>query len=411
MGRHRSVLALVLVVAGCGGGKKAPTKPIAKPETKPARPTPPPETEADREQKRHAAAVAIVPEGASCLPPAFKDDGAPRLELVAVGNGAVVCAIDTDRARLLGPIACWKLNLQTGALSYQDPTPMPGRGFDVLLDDRCARGFCLPKDAKLAGAKLAHVAWNLDSTKVAVLVGDDVHLFDAATKAHQSSFTIRGDKGVSNDPTAVHFVGDMLFVEGADQGPYSAVWMFKADGTQMGPLTAIGAKDDKPMSTYHGAFAILDVNRVAIAEKGYESVTIVELATGKRAKLVRKVAKPACKAGELDQFWHDGDKVTDRCKDGLNKIYGHLMGATTIAGNTSLLALLRNDRLGELAVLDAKTLAEKRVLRMPWCDKGDKGDAAAAPADKPEKAMKKDAASKSKAKGAAKSSDPDEGGE
>jgi hypothetical protein len=410
MGRHLVVGCLLL--AACGGGnKKQADKPIAKQSAKPDKPIPPPETEADRDKKRHALAVAIVPEGSSCLPVALKDDNAPRLEVAAVGKDAKVCAIDTDRTRLLGPIACWKLDLKSGAIAYQEPAPLPGRGIDVMIDDRCARGFCVPKDAKLGASKVAHVAWNLEGTKIAVLVGDDVHMFDTANKAHLSSFTIRGDKGVSNDPVSVHFVGETIFVEGADQGPYSAVWVFKTDGTQVGPITAIGAKDDKPMSTYHGSFSILDGNRVAIAERGYETVTLYEIDSGKRTKLVRKLAKPTCKPDEIDAFWHDGDKVTDRCKDSMNKLYGHLMGATTIAGATSLLALLRNDRLGELSVLDPKSLVEKRALKMPWCDanKSDKGgtadkDDSAAPPDK-----KKDGTRGPKAK--AKSSDPEEGGQ
>src|SRR5439155_2694211 len=95
-------------------------------------------------------------------------------------------------------------------------------------------------------------------SKVAVLVGDDVHIFDAGTKAHENSFSVRGDKGLTNEPTAVHYVGDTIFVEGADQGPYSAVWAFKQDGTQAGPINALGGKDEKPVSTYHGSFPVLN---------------------------------------------------------------------------------------------------------------------------------------------------------
>ena len=414
MGRH--VLVVCALIAACGGNKKQAAKPVAKDtETKPP---PPVETEADREKKRHEIAVAIVPEGSACLPIALKDENAPRLELAAVGKDAIVCAIDTDRTRLLGSIACWKLDLKVnpGALEYRDPSPLPGRGFDVKLDDRCARGFCLPADAKL-GDGVAHMAVNLDGTKRAVLVGTDVHVFDEASRAHQSAFTIAGDKGVTNDPIAIHFVGDALFVEGADKGPYSAVWVFKPDGSPVGPIVALGGKNDKPMSTYHGSFSILDSNRVAIAERGYDTFTIYEIDNGQRTKLVRKVGKPTCKPDELDTFWHDGDKVTDRCRDSVNKLFGPFIGATTIAGQTSLLSLLRNDRLGELAVLDSKTLAEKRTLKMPWCSAGGAkgaddassggggGDAADKQPEKPAKATRGP-----KKKGA-KSSDPEEGGE
>lgn len=371
----RLVVPLALVACGGGGGKKAPAKPKGSLSKKTKAPA---ETEESREKKRHAAALAIVPEGSSCLPAALKEAGAPRLELTANGGEAVVCAIDTDRERLLGPVGCWKVKLDDGTLAYQAPTPIPGRGISVKLDDRCARGFCLPKDAKVPGDKIAHMAWNADGSKVAVLAGDDVHLFDAGTKAHESSFSIRGgDKGVSNDPTAVHWVGDAIFVEGADQGPYSAVWMFKADGTPQGPMQAIGAKDDKPMSTHGGSFSLLDKNRVAVSEQGFSTMTIYEVDTSKRSKLVRKLTKPPCKNDELDAYWHDNtEALTPKCKEHMEKNFEHLVGATAVAGSKNFLVLLRGPRLGELAVLDAKTLAEKKVIKLPWCGAG--GDAAPA---------------------------------
>jgi hypothetical protein len=399
--RQVRILVPLLAFAACGGGgKKAP----AKPENT-AMEAPPPhvETEADREQKRHAEALEIVPEGSKCLPAALKDEGAPKLQLAASGSDAIVCAVDQDKARLLGLVGCWKVDLASGALAYQDPatTTLPGGSVTVKLDGNCARGYCLPKDAKLAG-DTAHMSWNLDGSKVAVLVGDDVHLFDAATKAHESSFSIRGDKGVSNDAFAVHYVGDTVFVEGSNQGAYSAVWAFKQDGTQVGPINGLGGKEEKPVSTWHGSFSVLDKTRVGLAEHGMDTMTVYEVDTGKRTKLVRKVGKVACKPDELDAFWHDGDKVTDKCKDSVMKASGHLMGATAVMGSKSLLVLLRNARLGELAVIDAKTLAEKKAIKMPWCDGGDgKADKADAKEDK-----------KAPAKAAAKkTSDPEEGGQ
>jgi hypothetical protein len=394
----------MLALAACGGGKKPAAK---KPTQEVEAPPPKVETEEDRQAKRLSQAHEMIPEGSKCLPVKLKDDGAPVLELAAVGADAMVCAVDKDKDRLLGPVGCWKIDLATGGLEYQDPAPLPGLSIDVKLDDHCARGFCLPKEAKVAGSGAAHMSWNIDKTKVAVLVGDDVHIFDAATKAHESSFSIRGDKGLSNDPVGVHFVGDTVFVEGADQGPYSAVWGFKAaDGAAQGPINALGGKDEKPVSTWHGSVSVLDKNHIGLSSQGMETLTIFEVDSGKRTKLVRKVPKVSCKPDELDAFWHDGDKVTDKCKDSVMKASGHLMGAQAVMGSKSLLVLLRNDRLGELAVLDAKSLAEKKAIKMPWCSDGDQKAGAAAAADKKEEKTEKKADTKSK-----KASDPEEGGQ
>jgi hypothetical protein len=253
------------------------------------------------------------------------------------------------------------------------------------------------------------MSWNLDGTKVAVLVGDDVHIFDAGNKTHESSFSVRGDKGLTNNGVGVHYVGDTIFVEGADEGPYSAVWAFKQDGTAQGPINALGGKDEKPVSTYHGSFSVLDKTHVGLSENGMETLTTYEIDTGKRAKLVRKVGKLSCKPAEVDAFWHDGDKVTDKCKESIQKASGHLIGATAVMGSKSLLVLLRGDRLGELAVMDAKSLAEKKAIKMPWCgaEGGEKSDQKeeAAPKDK-KKAAPAPAASAPK-----KASDPEEGGQ
>lgn len=392
-----SIFALA-VGCGGGGGKKNVEQP-SDDDTAAEAPKPKPETEADRAKKRVNLAHEIIPEGSSCLPQSLKEENAPRLQLAAVGKDAVVCAMDQDPERLLGPVGCWTIDLPTGKLTYKEPEPLPGRGFSVHLDGTCARGYCLPSAPK---SDVVRIAWNLDGSKVAVLADDEVHLFDAASKAHESSFSIRGEKGLTNDPKALYFVDNAILVEGADQGPYSAVWVFKTDGTQVGPITSLGGKQEKPISTYHGSVSILDKTRVAVGEKGMALLTTYDVTNGARAKLVRKVPKLKCKAAELDAYWVDGDKVTDKCKASINAASGHLMGATAVAGAKSLLVLLRGDRLGELAVMDAKYLKEKSVIKMPWCE----GDGGGAAADEP-------AQKKSTTRGAvpADSSDPQEGGE
>ena len=358
----RSAVLLVWVVA-CGA-KKPPVQPEPV-----AKPPPPPETEADREAKRHAAAIAIVPEGSSCLPAGLKEENGPMLDMAAVKNDtasdAIICAIDSDRTRLLGPVGCWKIDLQTGALAYHAPVPLPGRNLDALLDGRCVRGLCLPDDTKLPETKTVHLSWSSpDAAKVAMLVGDDVHLFDAASKSHSSVFSIRGDKGVTGTALAIYATSDDVFVEGND-GTTTNVWRFKSDGTASGPLT--GISDNKPLSTYHGAFMVLDIDHVGIAERGFTTLTSFKLDTGQRIKAVRKIGKLACKPEEVEAYWHDGDSVSDKCKGSIASQYATFIGATALMGRTSLLVMLRDDRLGELSVMDPKSLAEKKALKMPWC--------------------------------------------
>ncbi len=353
-------------LAACGSKGPPVVAPDPEPKTMPKKPDPPPETEEDRAQRRHTVALTLVPENSSCLPLSLKDSSAPRLDLAAVGIDAVVCAVDTDPARLLGPVGCWKVDLKSGALTYYPPAPLPSRGFDALFDDNCVRGYCLPRTATVPANKTAHLVWNLDSTKVAVLAGDDVHIFDAAARSHLSTFSVRGDKGVTNEPTAIHWVGDTLLVEGTE-GPFAGVWVYKLDGTPVGPIEPIGSKDGKPISTFGGSFSILDDKRVALAEQGFSALTVYEVGTSRRTRQVRKIPKVPCKPDELDAYWKNTEVTSQKCKDALIKNFSSLIGAEAVAGKTSLLVMMRGSRLGELAVLDMQTLAEKKAIKLPWC--------------------------------------------
>ncbi|HEX7703446.1 MAG TPA: hypothetical protein VF403_22050 [Kofleriaceae bacterium] len=419
----RSLAAsLILLVACGGGGDKKVKKPKPKHEDVEQ---PAPESEASRESKRKAARLAIVPAGSNCLPTSLKEQGAPQLELAGVGADAILCAVDSDPTRLLGEVGCWKVDLKNMGpgsvpLLYQDAVPQPGHDIAAKVVDGCARGFCSP--GKNASAEVAHLSWNSDGSKVAMLVGTDVHLFDAGTKKHVSTFGIAGDKGVTGTGTALHFVADSVVVEGGDDAAPGA-WVFKLDGSATGQIMALGGKDEKPLSLRKGSFSVLDPMKIAIADHGMETFTEYEIATGKRTKSVRKPPKLPCKPAEIEAYWADGDKVTDKCKAAIAQAEGPWVGATAVMGSKSLLFVMKGDRLGELAVVDPKTLAEtKKALKMPWCGGGDTagGDAPvekkAAKADKSVKAEKADddaaPPAKSSSRGAVKKGgDPEDGGE
>jgi hypothetical protein len=359
------VLGPVALLA-CGGGKKAVEEPKSDDTAAVKAPPPKAETEEDRERKRHAEAIQIIPDGATCLPGDLRKPNAPRLELAAIGSDAVVCAIDQDRTRLLGPVGCWSIAVggdHPGALTYQPAAPLPGRGLAVMFDDRCARGYCLPKDAKVPADPVALITWNLDNSKVAVLSAGWIHVYDAASKAHESAFEL---KGLAGEPTAIHWNGEAIFVEAGD-GTTSAVWGFKPDGTPTGALEPISGKG--PLSTKGGSFILLDKTRVAVSEQGMSTLTIFETDTGKRSKLVRKLPASACKKDELDALWKDPNAAASpKCKDFVTKTFSHLTGADAVAGTKNFLVLLRGPRLGELAVIDSKTLAERKAIKMQWCD-------------------------------------------
>ena len=377
MVRHLGVLACLFAMVGCGGDSKKP--PPKKPVVEKPDPEPPKETAADRAAKREAAANAIVPKDSTCLPMALKASDAPHLELAAIGSDAVVCAIDNDADRALGNLGCWKVDLASGELAFRSRDLVNSRGVTVKLDGKCAHELCLPKDAKVPEDRKALVVANSDGTKYAMLVGEDMHIYDGE-KTHEAAWSIRGDKGITSDPVRLHWVGSHIFIEGPD-----GVFTYKAaDGTPVGPIEPIGGKDGKPVPTKGNSVVVLDKSRIAIGENGFSTVTTYEADSGKRAKLVRKVAKSPCKPAETDAYWK-GEDAPAKCKTFMDKNYGHLVGADAVAGSKNLLVLLRGPRLGELAVLDAKTLAEKKAIKLAWCEGGEAADDKPAEKKKPAK--------------------------
>jgi hypothetical protein len=209
----------------------------------------------------------------------------------------------------------------------------------------------------------------------------------------------------------VHWIGDTIYVRGADAGPGAYVWAFKVDGTAQGPLQGVGGKDN--LNVHGGSFSALGKNKVVVSEKGYSTATIIEVDTGKRTKAVRKVATGPCKAPDIEAFWTDAE-VPAKCKDHMTKSYGHLIGADAILGSTNLLVLLRGSRLGELVVLDIKTLKERDTFKLAWCDatadNGAGGNAPDADAAKPED-KKPERKTRAPVKKDSKEEDPDQGGE
>ncbi|CAN5409105.1 hypothetical protein BH11MYX1_BH11MYX1_45220 [soil metagenome] len=416
---HRSLAASLIFLAACGGGDKKVKTPKPKEDSIQL---PPEETEASRELKRKTARLAIVPEGANCLPAALKEPGAPRLELAGVGADAVLCAVDVDGTRLLGPVGCWKVDLESKTdgkvpLVYRAPAPAPGHSISTKLHDGCGWGFCSPgKNA----SGVVEMSWNADGSKVAMLAGTDVHIFDVASKKHLSTFGIAGDKGVSGQASAIHFVGDSIVIEG---GSDDNAWVWKADGTATGVINALGGKDEKPIAMKKGSFSVLDATKIGLADHGMDTFTVYELESGKRSKAVRKPAKLACKPAELEAYWADGDKVTDKCKEGIAKTSGPWIGATGVLGAKNLLFVMQGERLGELAIVDPRTLAEtKKALKMPWCG-AEAGEGARAPSPSAgAPATTRKAAEKSNSNEAApskassrapvkKGGDPEDGGE
>ena len=282
------VLGTSLVACGGGSSKKEAKKPVATKSTKKKKPPAvKKETEEDRAKKREAAAEELVASGSTCLPTSLKDPASQlTLELGALSSEAILCAMDHDSSRLLGAAGCWTIDLGAGGLAFRDRNAIPGRGFHAAIDPgNCVRGYCLPKDQEISADRPALIAWNLDGKQTAVVAGDHIHLFDAESKELSKSIALRdpaqGDKVMPGEAAGLWFLGETLFLQGGEEGA-SSIWMYKADGSAAGQMMGLG-KGNTPVAMGHGSFSVLDKDRVAVAERGFSTLTIFEVASGKRS--------------------------------------------------------------------------------------------------------------------------------
>ncbi len=352
--------AAIALVSGCGGSAKKTT---GKPKTKIAnKKSTKGKTEADYVKERMKAIHAIVPEGSTCLP-----EEKLTYQLTLAGEEIILCGNDADRERALGQIACWSVDKASHALTYKGETALPGRSTLVKTEAGCARGYCPP--TKLPAGP-AHIAWSSDSSKVAVVVGTTASLFEADSKKHLSDINLadeaQAEKAVKGNITDFAFVGDTLFVVGAESAAVANVWMFKADGTAQGTVGSPNPKEKAPISVHAGSLVVLDSDHVGLSEAGLSALYSVEVSTGKRSKIVRKLPKFACSSKELAAYWSmDGSAVPDKCKTSLDAAVGGFIGSDLIAGKKAMLGTLQGKP--ELVVLDLKNLAEKTTIKLAVC--------------------------------------------
>ncbi len=363
-------VAAATLVASCGGSSK---KTSSKPKTKIAIKKPSKgKTQADYARAHSNAIHAIVPEGSSCLP-----EEKLNLQVALAGEEVVLCGNDTDAERALGQIACWTIDKATGGLTYKAPAPLPGRAIMVKTEAGCALGYCPP--AKLP-AGTAHVALSTNGAAAVVVTGTTANIFDAESKKHKFEFDLAdaelAGNAIRGNVVDLVFVGDTLFVAAGESPSLTNVWMFKEDGKGVGPVGSPNPKEKDPVSVHAGSLSVLDADHVGLSEAGMSALYSVEVATGKRAKLVRKLPKFSCSAKELAAYWSmDGSEIAAKCKSSIDPAMGPFIGADFIAGKKAMLGSLRGGRRGELVVLDLKTLAEKTTIKLKVCSEA--GDAPA----------------------------------
>ncbi len=397
--RLLNACALFVTALGCSSagtrtasGDTPPATTVSALDAPPAAvslPPPPDDTE-----DRMRAATAIVPIGTNCLPreapvpprdrdesdddeaptPRTNGDSQRSFTLGQVDGAVVVCLHEDGDRPYVGLLACWNVDPNSGALTYRDVVPIPGRSFRVRLVHGCAYGYCLPSAADDLANSWAQIGWSTNRKAVAIGVrgnGMRVDLFDAGTKASRGPLPLEPNYGPSNSFLNFAFVEDLLLVTGIDAGPYAGVWSFSTTPTLLAaddPLRSTERMPDRDelLSVYSGGLSVLDDTHALLVETGLMSATVVDVIAHTR-QITRRRGVP-CSGFELEDFdFGNRSPKRGKCKAALKQLRS-LRGApfVQLASGEYLAAQITT---ASLVLVDSTTLVAKRTVPLARCKK------------------------------------------
>ncbi len=322
----------------------------------------------------------------SCLPPSLFTKGEastpPTFDLGLVAGVPTICASMTRS----DPMRCWAVDPANGTLSATVATSLPWHARKGMLDaNRCLDGYCLskpsePKETEERTGEQTEAAFLVASTtgtKVAILSGRLIHIFDRETRKQLQTIPLYdeaapGYTNVSNEPVKVFYVGDIVYVVGSDAGPYIAVWRFRDDGTRLGVVTSTGKADDASFSVFNGGVNVLDDDRIMVADAALQRVRILSSKNEKNRERTRPSNLRPCTAVEVESALLLGDieSLSARCKATVKASLEPFFDVIPIElSSGDVLAALSGKYSGSLSLLDGKTLKEKKRFKLLRCPK------------------------------------------
>lgn len=309
-----------------------------------------------------ATLVRVADAAPACLPKVATRPGA-ELTLGSIAGVSLVCVVRD--AKVFG---CWDIDPKSGKLTARAVSAPPGRSIEAAPDaKRCVDGYCLPP---ATGKFPDRVLMATSTDGQHVVVGEwgsgSASIFDVASKKRLRTFDYSGTTDatiIGNSVVGLLYLGNTLYVRGSDAGPYEAVYAIKDDGTHLGHVT--DGKDDL-FSIDEGAASALDADRLALTDPFFQQLVIVSAKDNRRTVIKRPFALGPCTESDLDVV----EPPAKKCEKYFAKAFAPYSGAELVAlPGGELLIALSSKLVGQLAILDGTTLAEKRRVRMPICRK------------------------------------------
>ena len=287
-----------------------------------------------------AAAVAKPAANAPCL-----IGGDARYALGRIGSDLVTCGGFWKAAQ------CFTIDRKTGALTPRTETALPGAPFSLdptkLQPENCYDGYCWPPvDAKRAGHEQIEVIANTDGKQAAVLVDEELSIFDVATKKRHDK-TIATPSGVP-----IWFIGDLLFIQISDAGPHAVIELQTMHGKKLHTFEGVNT----------GGVGTASDGTIVVQEDSLSFVTVIDNKWAKHKTISRAMPKAPCDPDEPMVEPDSKDPRIVACIKYTAQYYTPYANASVITDGDCFSALV--DR--ELVALDAK-LVETARIKLPIC--------------------------------------------
>lgn len=319
-------------------------------------------------------ASALARAEPACLPAAmFAKDARPEMSLGRVDGVSTLCAQDNWQTNTV--YGCWSVDARTGALTTTSATWPTGLSQRVKLDAAgCIEGYCIKTIPDAPSDPLPTLARSTDGVHAAILYFHEVHVFEARSKTEIRAFSVgtenaSSETGIGNIPIQMLYAGDTIYVVGTDAGPFKAVWAFRHDGTRLGRIDQDPKTAGEAWSVYGGTVNLIDDEHIALANSGTREMLILSLGSGARTILKRPVgAGPCSKENMLNVKLGDIESLPQACKRFIQANYEPYFDISPLRlSSGDFVATLAGPALGAVAILDGRTLVEKKRMKLRRC--------------------------------------------
>ena len=297
-----------------------------------------------------------------CIPRAARE----HLAITRLGDTPALCQRPSEPVQTLAA-RCWELDLARGRVSRLDASAIPGMSLPASVDGGCVGVWCPDPPLPEGPGDGPLIARSTDQAHVALRVGCGLFVFDSATAAQVARVDLCGGEGGRFPLGEMVFVGDRLYLPEVAGGPFVGVEVFDVRGAFLGNLGTAGSH----LSVFDGSMSALDSTHFGASSTGLLSLSVVD-AAGQTRTLQRTTPLNPCTPGELESDFEWPSHP--RCKAFLERhVYPYVDAKLVQLPDGNFLALLDGGSVtahrwaGTLALLDGRTLAEKRRFEPRWC--------------------------------------------